>query len=233
MSLLQMLLQLQALDQEWDEKGRAFREARERLASQPELVEARTTHEEDQARLGARRAALRDVELQIEGLEEKVEQVEESLYGGRIRAARELEDLSKDRDYLRGRIAQLEDEALEAMADLDDLEQSATENAQRLQRLEEAWAQEREGLVERYRELHQRLQMLQSQRQDTRGALGSGELALYDELRRSKSGAVLSAVIENTCQTCRVAVPSYKAQEIRRGDAIVVCEGCGRILFPG
>jgi predicted nucleic acid-binding Zn-ribbon protein len=233
MSLLQTLLHLQALDQEWDEKSQAFRATRERLVEQPELEEARADRDEVEVRVAEKRSALRDAELQIEGLEEKVEQVEESLYSGRIRAARELEDLAKDRDYLRGRIAQLEDEALEAMTELDDLEQASAQSSQKLETLEDAWSQEHEVLVERYRALHQRLQALQAERQSARQALGSAELALYDELHRSKSGAVLSPVIDNTCQTCRVTVPSYKAQEVKRGDTIVVCEGCGRILYPG
>ena len=233
MPLLQVLLQLQRLDDEWDDKGRDFRAVAQRLTNQDDLTQAREHKEVTHGALATGRAALRDLELELEGLQKKVDQVEDDLYGGRIRSSRELEDLDHDRDYLKNRRSDLEDRALAGMTDVDALELAYLENREALATLEGQWEQERKALAEKYRTLRERLQELRDLREQTRGALRKAELRLYDELRKAKAGRALSSMRDNSCQTCRVTVPSHKVTQVRRGDAAVVCEGCGRILYVG
>jgi len=63
--------------------------------------------------------------------------------------------------------------------------------------------------------------------------LGRAELRFYDQLRAKKAGMALSPMKDRVCQTCRVTVPTCKAQMVESRQAIVTCEGCGRILYLG
>ena len=57
-------------------------------------------------------------------------------------------------------------------------------------------------------------------------------LRLYERLSKRYDRAVVP-VIEHRCLGCSMAVPTAKRRsgEDRRGDSVVVCESCGRILF--
>jgi len=232
MTLIQKLLQLQDVDQEFDDKAQLYQSVKQQLSDQSELETRRETQLRNAQRLTAERNKLRNAELELSSLQGRAERVENDLYSGRIRSPRELQNLRRDSEYLKRHISQLEDQALMAMTQVDDLEATAQRSEAELRAFEKEWAGQRESLVEQYRDLRIRLQQLKSAREKHRGTLGRAELALYDELRRRKGGTALSPAKNGLCQTCRVVLPSYKAEVIETGGAVVTCEGCGRIMYP-
>jgi len=231
MPVVTLLRRLQSIDLEWDEKAPIFQRVRQQLGDQSELLSKRGKVEELAARLERTRGDLQDAELRLGSLQAKSKQVDQELYGGKVTSSRELENLQQEREMLRRRMSETEDEALSAMALAEELAQQSAESTQELARFETAYEHERDQLTHEYRELGRRLQQLQADREALRETLGSKELGLYDELRRLKSGQALSALLGSTCATCRVTVSSNKSEMVRRGDSIVVCDGCGRILY--
>jgi len=233
MSLLDVLCQLQAVDREWGEKARLYRSVEGRLSDGSELKAKREAQQRRAEGLAAEWVELRDAELELSGLQAKAQKVETDLYGGRIRAPRELENLRRDSEYLQRRVSEVEDRVLIGLTGVDELEAAARSGEEELSSFEAASADEHESLTVQYKELRSRLRKLQSAREELRRALGRAELALYDELRNKKRGTSLSPVRNGVCQMCRVTVPSYKAELTQAGDTVVTCEGCGRILYPG
>lgn len=231
MSLIQLLIRLQAVDQEWDEKARLYQAARQQLADQSELENRRQAQGRLAEKLSTARGKLRDVELELASLQQKAQETEATLYGGRVRAPKELESLRKDLEHLRRRIAQLEDQTLLAMTEVDELEAATKRGQEELDAFESRWVSERESLGKQVEAWRARLKQLQDERAHLRGALGRAELALYDELRAKKAGLALAAMQNGMCQTCHVAVPSYKAKVVEAGEGVVTCDGCGRILY--
>jgi len=232
MALTSVLYDLQSVDQEWDEKGRRYQWVAQRLHDTSELDAMRKAQSDRAKLLADTRGQLRDSELQLESMQQKLAQMESDLYGGRIRSPRELENLRVDAEHQRRHIGELEDRVLGLMADVEDLETAVKSGAEELQAFEAQWAATQQKLVEEYKELRARLQVLQARRDELRGRLGRSELALYDELRRTKGGMALSSVVDGICQACRVTVPSHKRHLLQTGETIVTCEGCGRILYP-
>ena len=232
MALVGILVQLQRVDAEWDEKARRYQEVAQRLQDDSE----RTAIREAQAQRTKGRtevsSQLRDGELELQSLQAKAAQIESDLYGGRIRSARELESLRQDGEYHRRRISELEDHVLALMARVEELEQEVSRGRQALGAFEAQWAQSSASLVEEYKGLRARLQELKDERERLRGNVGRVDLSLYDELLRTKGGKALSPLFLSVCQTCRVSLPSNKARMLQAGDTVVTCEGCGRILHP-
>jgi len=234
MHLIRALCRLQAIDAEWDEKGRLFQEIRARLMDESELQAARRAQKAREERLATLRSALRDAELELQGLQQKVNALDEALYSGRVLAPRELDNMRRDSEYLKRRISAREDEALELMAEIEELEQETSRGAEALQAKEAQWAQERQNLRAQYETLLARLKAIKQEREQIRTAIDAQALATYDQLRRTKHGQALSAFRDGRCQTCHVAVPSNKARLVEEGqEVLVTCEGCGRILYAG
>lgn len=232
MNLMQALQQLQAVDHEWDEKAKAYQVVKQRLGDESQLRNIREAQEARRRDLRTRNAALRDAELEFASVQEKAKKVEQDLYGGHIRAPRELEALRQDSTYLGSRISVLEDRVLEAMAEFDELESAEQQGDAELLRFEETWTAERQSLREQYQSLRERLQELLGRREQLRRQVAPAALALYDELRNTKRGKALSPARGVVCQTCYVTIPAHKVRLMIVGESTVACEGCGRILFP-
>ncbi len=232
MDLIQALIRLAAVDEEWDEKGRVYQDARERLTNPHELTERRE-RQQGLVQLAAQaRARLANVELELESLQTHVSQVDKDLYGGQITAPRELENLRRDSEQLRAQMAHLEDQGLELMTLSEDLDAQVQDGAAALAAFEETWEQGTAEAREIYSTLRARLQQLQSERERLRATVPVREMALYDELRRTKGGRPLAPMRDGVCQICHVTVPRHKITIAEGGqDAVATCEGCGRILY--
>jgi predicted nucleic acid-binding Zn-ribbon protein len=60
----------------------------------------------------------------------------------------------------------------------------------------------------------------------------SGEmLSTYERMARTRRGQALSPVRDGICTACRVKVRPKIFSDVRKGDQMVVCESCGRILY--
>ena len=232
MGLIQVILQLQDADQEWDKKAKLYQSVRQRLSDQSELEAERKAQRDRVQELSSTRGTLRDAELELAALQEKADRIEKDLYGGRITSSRELENLRQDGEHIQRRLSEIEDRVLIGMTKVDDLEAATTQGEKKLQAFEMQWAKERELLVDQYKKLRARLQQLQKSREQLRGRLGRAELALYDELRAKKGGIALSPAKDGVCQLCHVKLPSYKSELMETGETVVTCDGCGRILYP-
>jgi len=232
MDLIQTLIRLALVDEEWDDKARRYQEARQRLTDLRELEERKTRQEALEASARAARTQLADLELELASLQERSRQVERDLYGGGIGSPRELENLRRESEQLRHRLAQLEDEGLELISRSDDLDARVQTGRADLEAFQAAWEAEMAAMREAYQTLRARLQELQGERERLRASVPARELALYDELRRTKGGRPLAPMRDGVCQVCHVVVPRHKALVAEGGqDAVATCEGCGRILY--
>ncbi len=232
MELIQALERLSAIDAEWDEKARLFQQAREQLADSETPAARRREQQLLQDALAKARGTLRDLELELESLQERLRKAEDDLYSGGISAPRELENLRRDTEYLRRHIGQLEDQALDSMTTVDELQERVDEGQRSLEGFEQDWSEQTADARETYETLRARLRILQAEREQIRADIPRRELALYDELRRTKGGRPLAPMRAGVCQVCRVTVPSHKASiAAGEGNGVATCEGCGRILY--
>jgi predicted nucleic acid-binding Zn-ribbon protein len=76
------------------------------------------------------------------------------------------------------------------------------------------------------------LEALQNARTKLASEIEVRTLRLYEKLSRKYDRAIVP-VVEHRCLGCSMSVPTSRrvAGEDRRGNKIVLCESCGRILF--
>ena len=77
----------------------------------------------------------------------------------------------------------------------------------------------------------QRLETLNAERQVKMQALGSEARQTYERLSRMRSGFALSEARDWQCLACRMKIRPQVFNDIRKGDSIITCENCGRILY--
>jgi len=54
--------------------------------------------------------------------------------------------------------------------------------------------------------------------------------ARYERVRLSRGSPAVVSLVRNACGGCQSAQPPQRVQEVRLGEAVVVCEFCGRLI---
>ena len=76
-----------------------------------------------------------------------------------------------------------------------------------------------------------RLDVLLHDRETMYKTLSVNVRAIYDRVSRLRGGVVLAEAKDYSCQACRMKIRPQVFNDIRRGDTIIPCENCGRVLF--
>lgn len=181
--------------------------------------------------LEALRASQREKELDVADLEEKIATVKEQLFGGRVRAARELAALEEELKYLEQAKRRKEDELLELMVEAEEVSGAIAQDKAsyrvkeaELEEVKARWASEES-------EIKSRIEALTLDRAGVIAELGTDLVSLYERLRKSGDGTAVARLEGAKCSGCNVDLSRSALEEIRSGaTAIPRCEYCGRIV---
>lgn len=228
----QILYQLQSLDSELSERLSKQRESEALLGKSPALRDARRRLQEANADLADCGTHLRELEMDLKKVNERLAVTRGRLYGGRITNPKELANLQQDFQHSEGSRETLEDDILGALVLLEDCEQAVSEAGRRLAEVDQAWKEQQASLAERIERLRAEIADLEEERTEIASLVESGDLALYEDLRCKKGGRAVALLAGAMCQGCRVTVPATKAQLVRKSTGLVTCSSCGRILNP-
>jgi hypothetical protein len=233
MTVVKELYQLQLVDCEREEKAHRLAEVESCLGKAEDVLRARAAVAETENGLGHLRTQLRDLELAIAGVEAKLKENQERLYGGRVRNPKELSGLQDEATALRRRRSDLEDQQLELMISVEAQEAELAERQARLRQIDAAWHQEQATLLDERERLTSRLTELDEQIQGRRARLKAADLALYDDLRRQLGGQAVALLKRGICQVCGVDLPTGMARSVERGEGVYYCPTCNRLLYGG
>lgn len=202
----------------------------QRLIESSDVSAARADSTRAEQELNDLHAMLRNLELQVNGLEEKIKQIEQRLYGGRVSHPKELQGLDQDEKQLKKHKFDLEDHVLDLMTKIEDAEKNVKESRGRLARKSEQWATQAEQARAAIHGLDVSDADLEHKRQTLRAQIKPDDLRVYDDLRRSKKGRAVAPIKGTSCSACGFAVPSGLISRAKLGDEMVFCVNCGRIL---
>jgi predicted nucleic acid-binding Zn-ribbon protein len=225
------IYRLQTIDGELDEKRETLHSVESQLEDSQEVLAARKAVREEEQILRERRRRLRSLELDLEEISAKISAAEGVLYGGEVTNPKELAGMEQEADYLRRRRSAVEDEALLIMGEVDEQEDALRNAQEHLACAEQEWEALREVLRKDVEELGSRLIFLEAERAEISKRIPEKDLAAYTALRRQKGGQAVALLENGVCQGCRVALPTSVVQRVRRGDEIVYCGSCQRILY--
>jgi len=224
------LYRLQLLDTELSEQLSKLREAESLLGESSELLSTRRAHEKASEELDTWRARLRELEMDLEALNNRIAATEQRLYSGRVTNPKELAGLQQDHEYSKRSREKMEDKVLLAMDHVEQCERAVADASARLEDVENRWREEQSQLAKRIERLQARITVLKKDRMEVANQLEASDLALYEDLLRKKGGRAVVLLVGQMCQGCRVTVPSSKAQQVRQGRKLITCTNCRRIL---
>jgi predicted nucleic acid-binding Zn-ribbon protein len=201
----------------------------EGLQKELEQSEGQLKAELDQLELNRR--ARRESEQGIEELEDRIKKSNIKLNNIKSNkeytaALKELADLEKEKTLT-------EDGLIEIMEQIEILEKQCASNKTKGELLKKNFEMERDEILKELKGLDEALEGLENERSGFCKAIDEGLLKRYDILRHNKDGLSISPVVKGICQTCHMGIPPQKFNELIRGDTLMTCPSCSRIIYWG
>ncbi|MBL7209916.1 MAG: hypothetical protein ISS52_07445 [Dehalococcoidia bacterium] len=231
MTLAKRLYELQQIDLEIQEKQEALDKISGQLGESEALLKARAELLSEEEHLAEVEKQQRDVEWQTEDLRTSIAQINEKLYGGKVKNPKELLPLEQEMGNFKTNLKQKEDKVLDLMTEAEATQDRIRLNTERLGKLEGEWQQEQGDLAQRQVETGSQLSDLDQKRESAVSEIDRQAIELYEGIRLKKGQAVVR-VEQGRCQGCRLNLPVSELQRVRAGSP-VQCSTCGRILYLG
>ena len=144
---------------------------------------------------------------------------------------REYTTAVREIDVARKAISALETEVLKLMERIEKLDAQVAERSPEMEsRRVEVDRQLKEWLAAADAN-QQRLETLRAERGAKMQSLSPDARATYERLSKMRSGFALAEARDYSCMACRMKIRPQVFADIRRGDTIITCESCGRILY--
>jgi uncharacterized protein len=225
------LLRLQEIELKVIENRKRIQELEASLENDSALVLAEESLQNARDKLRSAETTLRDLGLNIESCIQKRHQSEDRLYSGVVTNPRELQEIEAEVEGLKVREAQLEELAEQAQGTADAARVYLTTE-------EASYDEVRKQVNVMHRDQVDELERLRSdnaslleERTSVAKKLPTALFETYASMRKSKASRPVAHLQGDACGVCGIQQTRTQIENARRGDDLVYCIGCGRILI--
>ena len=225
------LYRLQQLDHQIDRINTRLREIEKALSDDRRVKAAQKKLKLAQNDSKEKHAALRQIEDKVEDqrLKRKINQA--SLFGGKVKNPKVLQDLQMEAEALKRYINKLEDEQLEAMIAVESSDETLKQAEMAFQQSKATAIEENAALLGEKTKLEGDLERYLREKEAARQPISDSSIKLYENLRKTKRGTAVTTISDGGCSSCGQALTPADLQSVRAANELFFCPSCGRILF--
>jgi predicted nucleic acid-binding Zn-ribbon protein len=192
--------------------------------------------EEERQTLAEARKAQREtktLEAEAEAIKTKIATNAASLYGGKVRNPKELQDLQQESLSLQRQVSMVEEKLLDSMIITEELESKHQAALRHLEDVQSQTVQKTSLLRGEFGTLDDSLSRLAHERDSMIPSIDPEMVTHYENLRKKKGGIAVSRIENNTCASCGARLNAALIHQVRTEPRLNHCDGCGRILYAG
>ncbi|TSA54901.1 MAG: hypothetical protein D4R38_01580 [Dehalococcoidia bacterium] len=171
----------------------------------------------------------KELDAEAETLRAQIRQITDKLYGGKIKNPKELVGYEQEAGMVKASLAKKDDVLLDMMEKLESGKAGIRKLKEVYKTAQGAWESEKIELKVLVDVAKKELVELEKKRGELLASIDKDALAAYEGVKGRKGQAVVK-VEQGRCLGCRVALSVSELQRAR-GNAIVTCGNCGRILY--
>ena len=213
------------------EKERELRDDIDRveslLASDPNVAHAESALADARTQRDAIQLRLRESDRERESHRSRLRSREKELMSGRIRNPTELIQLNQEVEHMKASFAEEEEAELRLMEEGELAEQALLEASERLQETRSRSASDEPVFR---RDLASWQVELVAVKADSDAIWAQLAQPAQQAYLRVRTHPPVAEVDHNQCLACHVTVTSSGMQALRKGEEVVHCDNCGRIL---
>jgi hypothetical protein len=227
---LKLVIRLQEIDNRLAELTREISALPKHIAEiEKKLVSHERKLEADKAALAANQKERKKCEGDIQVQEQKISKLKDQML--QAKTNEQYRAFQHEIEFCEKEIRKLEDRILELMGESEPLDKNvkAAEGALKAERTEveaeKQQARERTAVDQKAaNELHQ-------ERTKIVAEVTASTYQLYERVRKGRRGIAVAEAVNGRCSACQMSLRPQFAQELKRGDTIMSCESCQRILY--
>ena len=227
---LSLVIRLQEIDNRLAELGQEIARLPKHIAEiEKKLVAHERKLDADRAALAANQKERKKCETDIQAQEQKISKLKEQML--QAKTNEQYRAFQSEIDFCQSEIKKSEDRILELMSESDPLDKNvkAAEATLKDEKVhvdaEKGEAQTRTGSVRKS------AADLEKERAGVVVGIPSGLVQRYDRVRKRRRGTAVAEVFDGRCSACNLTLRPQLFQDLRRGEEVIACENCQRILY--
>jgi predicted nucleic acid-binding Zn-ribbon protein len=202
---------------------------KEVAAIEAKLAGSKTKVEAAQASIKSDEGARRKHESDIKDQQEKISKYRDQSL--KVKTNQEYKALLTEIEHAEKEIARLEDKILEIMVAADVRKETLKQSEAALKADTAENEKEKEHARKQTAEDEKALGELTEQRKQLRSGIGDDTLRHYDRVLKLRGSALAAVHDDQMCSVCRVILRPQVYQDIMKGEEIMACDYCQRILY--
>ena len=183
----------------------------------------------DRVALGANQTDRKRLEGEIQTNEAKISKLKAQMMDAKTND--QYRAFQHEIDFCTQEIAKHEDRILVLMTDSEPLDKNVKAEEISLAAEKKQVEAEKTGARERSAADKKEIDGLIAERSGIVKEMTPGLAAEYERIRKGRAGVAIAEVIQGRCSKCNIQLRPQFLQEVKRGDAVMVCESCKRMLF--
>jgi len=227
---MQLVIRVQEIDDRLAELNREITALPKHIAEiERKLVSHERKLEADRAALSANQKERKKCEGDIQIQEQKISKLKDQMLLAKTNE--QYRAFQNEIEFCQKEIRKLEDRILERMGESEPLEKNVKLAEASLKAEKSHVEAEKEQARNRTAADQNAFQKFQQERSSIVPQLAPATYQLYERVRKSRKGIAIAEAVDGRCSACQMAIRPQFFQDLKRGDQIMACESCQRILY--
>ena len=225
----ELLLHHQRLEERIRALGGEIEHLESSLERDPELERLTLELAAAKERMQEANLRLRDMDRVVEGHRERARARETELMSGRVRNPTELMQMSQEVEHAKAMVRDEEDRELDLMAQAEGAEAELTRATTAVESARATREAAEPAERRRLEAARGELAAAERERDEVWAQVPADYQAAYRRLQPKLLNPV-AEVAGGQCGACRVALTAAELQQVRRGEQLLHCQNCNRLL---
>ncbi len=227
---LEMLLKLQVIDYDLGELERSKEYLPDMMDNlKREIEETENLFRNTEKELSDSQIMQKNLEIDVSAKQVELKKFQEQMMA--IKTNKEYDALINQIDNVKAIINEKETSLIEVIERLEKLENDIKEFEKRSSETKERNTKELSILQEKMDSVGTKIQVKESERGNITIRIPKRTMSTYETVRKSRGGSVVVPVRKRACGACYKGLPPHRIQELKRGDQLIICDNCGRMLL--
>ena len=194
-----------------------------------EIAHQQAVVDETHENLNETRSASHRFDLEIRTIEEGIKKLEQQLLGATTN--KEYNTFLSEIASKKADLSKQEDQALASLSAIDELVDQHKSAEEDLQQMKAARNEEAGSVEGQVNEIDEEIAVLEAQRPALVEQVDPADLKIYERTAAKRGETALAAVVDGACQGCFMKVTPEVSNALKRGNALILCKTCSRILY--
>ncbi len=147
-----------------------------------------------------------------------------------VKTNKEYQALLHEINTQETKISAYEEEILEHLAQSEELSKKVEKLDKELEKNREKFVKYEEKMQQELHQVEKVLLSKKEKRERLTSGISKALLSRYEQIRRGRGGVGVVKIFGPTCDGCNAVLPPQFVAEVKKGNRILTCEQCGRIL---